>query len=280
MSDNITSKLEKGTNELIKRISGINIRKNQRAIDNVILFVGASGGTGTSTILSNIAYEMSEKNLSVIVIDLNVIYPIQHNYLGIKGKYKESDLVSFLQGRVTLGEAIQSKGNISLMYADNRNIIDYVHTDSKIASENLTEAISRLRSLFDMVLIDVSKFNISNDVVNTALFYCDTIYTVWDESVSSLIGANKIIESLELTGINSAKINSILNKRNDIPYRIEDIGEGLIGILPFDENIIKSSLNGEIFCKAGASFSKRSAVFCTEIKEITDKILNRAGLIE
>lgn len=53
-----------------------------KVIDNVIVFTGASGGTGASTLLANTAYLASTKGLRVLVVDLNVMYPVQHVYFG------------------------------------------------------------------------------------------------------------------------------------------------------------------------------------------------------
>src|SRR5690554_6102080 len=69
--------------DIIKELSGSNIKTTKKVIDNLIVVTSASGGAGASTIVSNVAYMASKKDIRVVVVDLDILYPIQQVYFGV-----------------------------------------------------------------------------------------------------------------------------------------------------------------------------------------------------
>lgn len=277
----LADKFNQSAVEITKKLSGLNLNKKRRLVDNIVVFMGAAGGVGTSTIVANLAYKLRERKLSVLILDMSVMYPSQHNYFDIKQSSYKGDLVSFLSGRVPMGDAIESKDDIFLMMASNRSIIDKVSVDTKSSSDILYDALERLKSLFDIILIDCSHHDIEQDIVNTALFMADAMYIVWDENIACIGNSHKIQSNCSVTGVDtSQKMHVIINKRTDVAYPtniIEKLGTNLISILPYDKAIIKCGLDGKVFRESGASFSSESAKFCSEIDKLTDKIIREAG---
>ena len=84
--------------DIIKELSGKQYQAGKKIIDNVLVFTNASGGTGASTLASNFAYEASQRGLTVLILDLNILCPVQHTYLGLNQELEKNDLVSFLNG--------------------------------------------------------------------------------------------------------------------------------------------------------------------------------------
>lgn len=281
---NINQMMTKAADEIIKSFSGKGNIQKIKVIDNLIAFMGASGGTGTSTIVSNVAFEMAKKGLTVLIVDLNLEYPIQQSIFKVKQKLEKKDLVSFLMGRNQIGDSIDIvNSNISIMYANNRYLMDRINCDSSTCSNNLVSTIERIRHLFDVILFDCP-LNLEFDVVNSVLYNCDTIYMVWDESLSCIANMDRIRKNMQASGIESnQKIRVIFNKKTNVHYTkyiFEQLKLDIVGTLPFDTAIIESSLQGEIFCDKGASMSKTAAVFASEMTNITNKILEIGGYKE
>lgn len=281
---NINQMMAKAADEIIKSFSGKGNIQKIKVIDNLIAFMGASGGTGTSTIVSNVAFEMAKKGLTVLIVDLNLEYPIQQSIFKVKQKLEKKDLVSFLMGRNQIGDSIDIvNSNISIMYANNRYLMDKINCDSSACSNNLVSTIERIRHLFDVILFDCP-LNLEFDVVNSVLYNCDTIYMVWDESLSCIANMDRIRKNMQASGIESnQKIRVIFNKKTNVHYTkyiFEQLKLNIVGTLPFDTAIIESSLQGEIFCDKGASMSKTAAVFASEMTNITNKILEIGGYKE
>lgn len=268
---------------LIKELSGKNIKRTKRTVDNLIVISNASGGTGASTVVSNVAYVASKRGLNVLVIDLNILYPVQHSSFRIKQEIEKNDLCSYLTGKSTLGESIYTNNNVSVIYANNRGLMDGINCCSDYAIKNFELALDKARQLFDLVLID-TPMRIDDTLINTAFYLSDQIYLVWDEGISSIGNTEKIRRNMASSGVDSyTKMRVILNKRTSINYNnypFQKLNIELAQILPFELEIIESSLRSDIFCNTGASSSETAGAFYNGIVSLTDTILNNGGYIK
>lgn len=270
--------------EIIKTLSGGEIKYTKKVIDNVIIFSNAQGGTGASTLMANVAYLAASKNLRVLVIDLNIMYPTQHVFFGKEqDNLQPPDLMSFLTGKNPIGESIENGGVVSLLYSNNRTLMDSLISESDICVTNFNNAIQRLRQLFDLILIDCP-MKIDHTLYNTAYYLADTIYLVWDEGISSIMNTEKIRRNMALSGVDVyTKMKIILNKRTNIHYNnypFQKLNIELTQILPFEPDVIYSSLRSEIFCDKGASKSKNADIFYAGMVNLTDTILENGGYIK
>lgn len=281
-SKNIPDLIANTTKQLTRDLSGVGTKSEKKIVDNIISFVGLAGGVGTSTIVANIASLLNRQGFTVLVLDMNIMYPIQHSLFDIKQEVEKKDFFSYLVGQEPLGECIEYKNNsLGVMVANNRTLVNYIDTDSKEASNNLLEMLDRVCNLFDVVLIDAN-LGIDYDIVNTALYKSDFIYCIIDENVECLSNFNRFRNGLQASGIDNNNIHIIMNKRTNIYYPdvFESFGMDVIGILPFDTAIIESGLKSEIFCVKGSSASKNAGIFIQSIKDIKDKVLEFGGYMQ
>ena len=282
-SENISKVTADKANSIIKELSGANIDKKKKIIDNLVLFTGASGGTGVSTLVANVGYALAKKGLHVLVIDLNILFPSQYNYLGIKQSLEENDLLSFLFGECSVGESIKQSADMDLVYANNRSIPDMINASNNQSLQNFSIFLKKVRNLYDIILIDCP-MRIDDMLCNTAMYYADSIYCVWDEGLSSIANTERVRRALALTGVDSyTKMRAILNKRTAIRYNtlpMDKMNLELIGILPFSSDVIDSSLGAQIFCDKGKATSDNGIEFAKKIVEIADKVAKIGGLVE
>lgn len=274
---------ESATN-ILKKLSGGKVSHSKKLIDNLITISSASGGAGASTISSNVACTATnEYGMRVLIIDLNILLPVQHMYFGVKQDIDKPDLVGYLLGKNTLGDAIEHTKLASILFANNRSLMDYINCESDQAINNFESALDGLRALYDLIIID-APMNIENTLCNYAFYHADQIYLVWDEGISSIANSEKIRRNMASCGIDAyTKTKVILNKRTDIHYSdypFKKLNMELVQILPFEQDIIYSSLNSQIFCDKGASSSKNSAYFCGGIQNLTQKILEIGGMVK
>lgn len=269
--------------DVIKELSGKQYKSGKKMVDNIVMFTNAAGGAGASTLASNVAFVASTNNIKVLLIDLNIMCPSQHTYLGIDQELEKKDLVSFLVGEAELHDCIDSTSKINLLFANNRTLTDEIRCNEKIPVDNFTRMIGHLRNYYDLVIIDCP-MRVDTMLCNTAMHICDAIYIVWDEGVGSIINTEKIRRNLALSGVDSyTKMRVVLNKRTDIgysTYSLDKLNLESVETIPFSVDVIDNSLRGKIFCDKGESTNKMGAEFAKRVANLTEKVLKIGGYVQ
>lgn len=277
--------VNESASSILKELGGYGINESKIMVDNLVLFTNCSGGTGASTIASNVAHVLANNNgMNVLVLDLNIVCPIQHIYFDkSESTSKKNDLVDFLTGQCAIGEATITKDNISIMYAIDRSVADEINCEDNMAIENLKLLLSKSRDLYDIVIIDCP-MKISNAICNIAMYMADKIYTVWDEGISSVLNTDRVMRQLGFTGIDSfAKMFVIMNKKTSVKYSkfpFEKLRLPLIETLPFSTDVICSSLDASIYCASGKARNKNGGEFERGIMSLARKIVLIGGKTE
>lgn len=281
MEKTISSQVNNITQTLITELSGKNQSFSKKVIDNIFSFVGLAGGVGTSTIVANVAKSLVDKHFSVVVLDMNICCPAQHSFFRIEQKAKKPDLISLLSGENVLGESIEVKDGVYVLYANNRILFDKVSIDTAGAAANLTSVLEQLSSLFDVVLIDVpSNGALEFELTNQALFKSDFIITIMDENVGCIGAYNRLERNLSYVGISTQNIKVIMNKRTNITYPasvFRQLEIELEVLLPYDISIVEAGLRGNIYVTKGSSTSITAAQFVEGIDELRDILLRYGG---
>jgi len=269
--------------DIIKEMSGEKLKPKKKLIDNVVGFVGVSGGVGASTVVTNVAYMLAERGFKVIVMDLNIMYPSQSMAFGINPEIQKKDLVTYLLGKNDLGESIENMGAMSLMYANNQGITSLLNVEEDAPIENFRQAIYRLRKLYDVVLLDIP-LQIEHTLSNTAIYSVDRLYMVMDESINSVVNIEKFRKGAAFTGVDTySKSSVIMNKRTSVHYTdyiFNKLGLELVEVLPFEVDIVECNLKGKIFCRDGASGTDNADLFYKKMGNIVDKLLEKGGYID
>ena len=280
---NLSESINSTVKHISRELSGadFNEKRQKMILDHIFCFTGLAGGVGTSTVVANTAYSLKKKGYSVLIIDTNIMFPIQHSLFKIKQEVSSKDFFSFLNGECTLGECIKYPmgTELGVILANNRGLIDLVDAETKESANAFIEMLERVGSLFDFVLIDTNN-NLNSELTNAALYKADRIIAVMDENIECVSNYNRLTQAMTTCGIDATTIKTVMNKRTSIQYSrstFKSFGIDLIAMLPFDLGIIGSGLKGEIFCKSGESMGKTASSFINGIKDLADNIVKLSG---
>jgi pilus assembly protein CpaE len=184
----------------------------------VLIFVGAKGGSGVTTIASNFAVSLAqEPDKSAILIDLNLPLGNAAVELGIASQFS---VVNALQSATDLDSNFLAK----LLVKHSSGLYVLGAPDSYTQAQASNEAVEKLLSVakqeFDYVVVDAgSRFG----PIAKALFQQGvTVYLVVQVSISELRNSNRLITDLfKVTGV---ELEIVLNRYTSKVLGIDENG--------------------------------------------------------
>ena len=184
----------------------------------VMIFVGAKGGSGVTTLATNFAVSLAQESTkSTLLIDLNLPLGDAAVELGVTSKY--STLNAF-QNYTDLDSNFLSK--LLIKHSSGLSVLAAPDTYTQAQASN--EAVDRLltvaRQEFDYVVIDAgSKFGSAARALFHQRF---KVYLVVQVSISELRNANRLIS--DLFKVTSVDLEIVLNRFMPRSLGIDDAG--------------------------------------------------------
>lgn len=182
------------------------VRSPRKAAGKLWVFVGAKGGSGTTTIASNFAVSLArESEQNTVLIDLG--HPIGDAALGL-GLHGQYSIANALQEYSRLDSTFLSKllvkhsSGLSVLAAPD----DYTSVSASEAA--IEKLLSVVRQNFDHVVIDAG----SNIGATAKVLFegASTVYLVTQVSISELRNSNRLIS--EFFRASSVKLEVVLNR--------------------------------------------------------------------
>jgi len=172
----------------------------------MLVFVGAKGGSGVTTVASNFAVSLAQEvGKSTVLIDLNLPLGNAALDLGLTPQYSTATaLLNF--------NRLDSNYLSTLLTKHSSGLSVLAAPDKLVTVQPTEEAVERLlyvtRQDFDYVVVDAgSRF----DLISKSLFESGaTVYLVLQVSISELRNANRLIS--ELFKANNVKLEIVLNR--------------------------------------------------------------------
>jgi len=218
----------------------------------VVMTNSFRGGTGKSTIISNLASYLASLGMKTLIIDADIISPGVHAIFGLDKSHMEKTLTDFLNGTADIQDAVYDisesigvpENTLLIVPAsmEKGNIAELIKQKSN--SEKLTKAIPKLKKEFnpDFIMIDThpglnDEFLIMSSVTDILL----NIIRPDNQDYQGLTVSSDVAKKLKLkTYIIVNKVhpkikNKKLQKDIEKSFKIP-----VAGILPLSEDIILS----------------------------------------
>lgn len=216
-------------------------------MENVIVITSGKGGVGKTTTTANLGTGLALAGKKVVLVDTDIGLRNLDVVLGLENRIVY-DLVDVVEGTCKLKQALIRDKRYDGLY-----LLPAAQTRNKMAvsPEQMQSLIADLEKEFDYVLIDCPA-GIERGFKN-AVAGAKSAIVVTVPEVSSVRDADRIIGLLSASGVNDIRllINRLrpdLVKKGDmlaIDDTLEILGVDLIGVVPEDERIFRSSNLGE-----------------------------------
>jgi septum site-determining protein MinD len=216
-------------------------------MENVIVITSGKGGVGKTTSTANLGTGLAMAGKKVVLVDTDIGLRNLDVVLGLENRIVY-DLVDVVEGACKLKQALIRDKRYDGLY-----LLPAAQTRNKMAvsPEQMKELVAELEKEFDYVLIDCPA-GIERGFKN-AVAGAKSAIVVTVPEVSSVRDADRIIGLLSSGGIEDVQllINRLrpdLVRKGDmlaIDDTLEILGVDLMGVIPEDEMIFRSSNLGE-----------------------------------
>jgi pilus assembly protein CpaE len=212
------------------------------------VFLGAKGGSGTTTVAVNCAVELARlTKRPTAILDLKPCLGEVSLFLGVRPRFTVLDAIENLHrlDRDFLRELMaKHKSGLDILAASEQ--FDRPNAQDAGAIEELLRVLSRL---YDFIVIDAG--NMINSCAVAALYAADTIFLVTNPDVPSIRNAQRLVDRVRQLGAGSERVKILLNRVSDqhliAPKQIETaLGYGIHHTFPSDYRTVSTALNSGV----------------------------------
>jgi pilus assembly protein CpaE len=219
-----------------------------RAPSVTLVFFGAKGGAGTTTIGVNCAVELARQaKRSTIVVDLKPSLGEVALFLGVRPRFTVLDGIENLHrlDRDFLRELVaRHKSGLDILAGSEQ--FDRPGAQDAGAIEELLRVIGRV---YDFVVVDAGNF--VNSCAVAAFHAADTIFMVTNPDVPSIRNAQRLVERVRQLGAGSERVRVVLNRWTEQlmigPKQIENaLGYQINHLFTSDYRTVSTALNSGV----------------------------------
>jgi len=217
-----------------------------QALGMVIVVYSPKGGTGTTTIATNLALNLAQRDENKVVLvdgsmqfgDVAVFLneQIQNNIVDLTTRADE------LEREVVEDVAFHHSGsNLHIIAAPPRPELA-----DRVIGESFGKTLKYLRRMYSHVIVDTSSY--LTDAVQNAIDNADLIILITTQTIPAIKNANHFLSLTDSSEIKRDRILFVMNKydkRSSIsPERVGDSLRQKIAIsIPYEERLIDYSIN-------------------------------------
>lgn len=212
----------------------------------IVTIFGTKGGTGKTTVATNLAVLMAKQGVKTALLDSNVSFGDCSAFLRVRPERNLLDLAGIpgdldemvLRGVLTVHE----DSGLQLICSANDPL-----AVEKLDGSVITRVIKALRKSFDLVIVDTAS---ALDVfTEAALAECDLSYLVTSLELPAVKDAKVCLSTFERLNLSTDKIRIILNRANtNVGFPPSEVakalGKKVVAELPSDIAVPRSINSG------------------------------------
>jgi pilus assembly protein CpaE len=212
----------------------------------VITFYSPKGGSGCTTLATNLAVCLNNEDSSVLIVDTNLQFGDVSVFLNEQGKNSILDLTPRADeldpeiiNNVTIKHA---QSGIRILAAP----IKPEHADT-VSGEEFSKVIKFLREMYSYVIVDTSS-SLTN-ITASAIDNSDLLILLTTQDIPSIKNSRLFLDEIDSLGFDRKRIIFVMNKFDKrIGITADKVSENLkqeiTSIIPFEERVIVSVNRG------------------------------------
>jgi pilus assembly protein CpaE len=213
-----------------------------------LVFFGAKGGAGTTTVAVNCAVELARlTKKATIIVDLKPCFGEVALFLGVRPRFTIIDAVENLHrlDRDFLRELVaKHKSGLEILAGSEQ--YDRPGAADATPLEELFRVLGRTH---DFIVVDAG--NTINSSSIASLYAADTIFVVANPDVPSVRNAQRLVDRVRQLGVGGERVRVLLNRASDQgviePKQIETaLGYAVHHSFPSDYKTVSTALNSGV----------------------------------
>lgn len=211
----------------------------------VVVVYSPKGGTGRTTIATNLAIALHNDETKVALVDGNIQFGDVAVFLNEQGKNTVLDLAP-------RADELDPDIVREVMVTHRASGVDILAAPpkpemaDKINGEQFSKLLNYLRRIYAYIIVDTASQ--LTEAVQAAMDVADIIVLVTTQDIPSIKNCNLFLSLADASGIQRNQILFVMNrfdKRIQItPDRVgESLRQEIVAVLPFDDKVVSFSVN-------------------------------------
>lgn len=214
-------------------------------LGKVIVVYSPKGGTGRTTIATNLAIALHSEESKVALVDGNIQFGDVAVFLNEQGKNTVLDLaprVDELDPDVVREVMVTHRASgVNILASPPKP-----EMADKVTGEQFSKLLNYLRRIYTYIIVDTASQ--LTEAVQSALDVADLIVLITTQDIPSIKNANLFLSLADASGIRRDHILFVMNrfdKRIAItPDRVgESLRQEIVIVIPFDDKVVSYSVN-------------------------------------
>lgn len=212
----------------------------------VITFYSPKGGSGCTTLATNLAICLNNEDTSVVIVDGNLQFGDVAVFLNEQGKFSILDLTSRAD---ELDPEIVNNVTVKHAQSGVRVLAAPIKPEQAdlVSSEQFAKVVRYLRSMFSYVIIDTA--SALQSITASAIDNSDLLILLTTQDIPSIKNSRLFLDEIDALGFDRKRIIFVMNKYDKrigiTPEKVsENLKQEINSIIPFEERVIVSVNRG------------------------------------
>jgi pilus assembly protein CpaE len=233
----------------------------------VITFYSPKGGSGCTTLATNLAVCLSNEDTSVVIVDANLQFGDVAVFLNEQGKFSILDLTpraDELDPEIISNVTIKhAQSGIRILAAPMKP-----EQGDMVTADQFSKVVQYLREVYSYVIIDTTS-SLTN-ITASAIDNSDLLILLTTQDIPSIKNSRLFLDEIDALGFDRKRVVFVMNKFDKrvgiTPEKVsENLKQEITSVIPFEERVIVSVNRGIPFLLVDKSRPYRAILSLAEV---------------